>query len=268
MKAKLAQDAVARDATQAQLLQENTRLRGDLLTVAVRVSHDLRTPLGGIVNTGELLKEILADKEPAAAELAGSLFTSVDEMSKLIGQIRFVTKASAEPKPKERVNMAEIVSGVLQRLESRILQKSATVAEPESWPEANGVADWLEFVWWNLVANALQHAGEKPQIKLEWRREKTGFRFQVCDNGEGVSPEKCGKLFQPFHSLHEPDSAGGLGLSIVQRLVELQGGNCGYERPPTGGSLFFFTLPAANHTDTSGLPSAILEIRSATKMSV
>jgi signal transduction histidine kinase len=243
MKAELAQDAATRKVTQEQLLRENARLRGDLLTVAVRVNHDLRTPLGGIVNTGELLKEILAEKDPAAAALTDSLFISVDEMSKLISQIRVVTKASADPKPKARVNMAEIVSGVLQRLESRILKKSATVAEPGSWPEVNGVADWLEFIWWNFLANALQHAGEKPQIELNWRQEKNGLRFQVCDNGVGVPAEIREKLFQPFDTLHKPDSRWGLGLSVVQRLVDLQGGDCGYEPNPKGGACFYFTLP-------------------------
>jgi signal transduction histidine kinase len=244
MKAELAQDTATRKVTQEQLLRENARLRGDLLTVAVRVNHDLRTPLGGIVNTGELLKEILVEKEPAAAALTDSLFTSADEMSKLIGQIRVITKASADPKPKARVNMAEIVSGVLQRLESRILKKPATVAEPGSWPEVNGVADWLEFIWWNFVANALQHAGERPQIELNWRQEKNGLRFQVCDNGVGVPAEVREKLFQPFDTLHKPDSGWGLGLSAVQRLVDLQGGNCGYEPNPKGGACFYFTLPA------------------------
>jgi signal transduction histidine kinase len=243
MKAELAQNS-ARAVTQEQLLRENARLRGDLLTVAVRVSHDLRTPLGGIVNTGELLQEILVEKEPAAAALADSLFISVDEMSKLIAQIRFVTKATADPKPKERVHMAEIVSGVLQRLESRVLKKSATVIEPGSWPEVNGVADWLEFIWWNFLANALQHAGEKPQIELSWKKEKDGFRFQVCDNGVGVPAEVRARLFQPFDSLHKPDSTYGLGLSCVQRLVDLQGGDCGYEPNPKGGACFYFTLPA------------------------
>src|SRR5471030_263552 len=182
MKAEFAQDAVARKVTQDQLLRENARLRGDLLTIAVRVSHDLRTPLGGIVNTGELLQEILVEKEPAAAAMAESLFTSVDEMSKLIGQIRIITRATAEPKPKERLNTAEIVSGVLQRLESRILKTQATVAEPPSWPEVNSVADWLEIIWWNFLANAIQHAGPKPRIELNWHQEKEGFRFQVCDS--------------------------------------------------------------------------------------
>ena len=210
MKAELAQDAAARKVTQEQLLRENARLRGDLLTVAVRVNHDLRTPLGGIVNTGELLKEILAEKDPAAAALTDSLFISVDEMSKLISQIRIITRATADPKPKERVNMAEIVSGVLQRLESRILKKSATVAESSSWPEVNGVADWLEFIWWNFLANALHHAGEKPQIELNWRQEKNGLRFQVCDNGIGVPAER-------FH-VRERDLAGEAAAEVDRPL--------------------------------------------------
>jgi len=245
MKEKLAQDAAAREATQEQLLRENVRLRGDLLTVAVRVSHDLRTPLGGIVNTGELLQEILLEKDPASAALTNSLFTSVDEMSKLIHQIRIITKATADPKPKARVSVGEIVSAVLQRLESRILKTQATVTDPGSWPEVNGVADWLEFIWWNLLANALQHAGEKPRIELSWHQEKDGFRFQICDSGVGVPAEIRARLFQPFDSLHKPESGWGLGLSVVQRLVDLQGGNCGYEPNSNGGACFFFTLPTA-----------------------
>jgi signal transduction histidine kinase len=244
MKEKFASDA-AREITREELLRENARLRGDLLTVAVRVSHDLRTPLGGIVNTGELLQEILREKEPAAAAMAESLFTSVDEMSKLIGQIRIIGSATADPKPKERVNMAEIVSGVLQRLESRILKMQATVTGPASWPAVNGVADWLEIIWWNFLANALQHAGEKPKIELNWRQENGGFRFQVCDSGVGIPAEVSAKLFQPFDSLHKPESGFGLGLSVVQRLVDLQGGSCGCEPNPDGGACFFFTLPAA-----------------------
>jgi signal transduction histidine kinase len=258
MKSKHKQDQEDDRARYDELMRENTRLRGDLLTIATRISHDLRTPLGGIVNTGELLKELLVEKEPAAA-LTDSLFTSVDEMSKLIGQIRVITKASADPKPKERVNMAEIVSGVLQRFESRILKKSAIVAEPDSWPEVNGVADWLEFIWRNFIANTLQHAGEKPQIELNWRQEKDGFRFQVCDNCGGVPAEVREKLFQAFDTLHKPGGTRGLGLSCVQRLVDLQGGNCGYEHLP-GGSLFFFTLPAVKHSDTSHLSPAIQKI--------
>ncbi len=228
---------------QDRLVRENARLRGDLLTVATRISHDLRAPLGGIMSTGEILREILAEKEPASVALTNPLFSSVDELSRLIKSVSIVTKASARPRAKGKVHMGEIVSGVLQQLESRTLKRRATLVEPDSWPEVEGVDAWLEVIWWNLLANALQHAGESPRIEFGWREETGKIRFWISDNGPGVPAGKRNKLFQTFDSLHEPDSLHGLGLSVVQRLVELQGGDCGYEVNPKVGARFFFTLP-------------------------
>lgn len=244
MKENLMQDETGRKVTPEQLLRENARLRGDLRTMATRINHDLRTPLGGIITTAELLKETLATKHSDALPLAGSLFTSADELAKLFSQLRFLTKAAADPKPKERVNMEMIVLGALAVVESRALKRRATITQPGAWPAVEGVPDWLEFIWVNLLTNALQHAGEQPQIKLGWFKEKQGFNFQVSDNGGGVPPEMRAKLFQPFDSLHQLGSTRGLGLSIVQRLVDLQGGQCGYAPNPPGGACFYFTLPS------------------------
>jgi K+-sensing histidine kinase KdpD len=221
--------------------EENARLRGDLLTVASRVSHDLRTPLGGIVTAAEVLREILAEhKEPDS--LPKAILDSVDDMARLIKQVSTVTRATAHPLPKEPVQMGGIVAATLQRLESRIEKKHAVIAEPASWPQVNGVAEWLEAIWSNFLMNALQHTGEKPRVELSWCEINGAYRFAIADNGGGVPDHVRQGLFQPFHLLHKPDSARGLGLSVVQRLVELQGGNCGYE-PVAGGSLFFFSLP-------------------------
>jgi K+-sensing histidine kinase KdpD len=225
------------------LAQENARLRGDLLTMARRISHDLRTPLGGIMSSGEVLKEILAESEPDSVVLVDSLLRSADEISSLIKRASFIAKASVNPSPKTLVEMGEVVSGVLQQLESRILKKSATVTEPKSWPQVNGVAAWLDIIWWNFLANALQHAGIAPKIELGWRKDGGKFYFFICDNGSGVPENERGRLFQKFESLHELDSTRGLGLSVVQRLVELQDGDCGYESQSKGGANFYFTLP-------------------------
>jgi signal transduction histidine kinase len=225
-------------ATREELLRENARLRGDLLTVARRISHDLRTPLGGILTTSEVLKETLADNSPSSASLVAPIFNSAEGMAKLIERMSFVLKASVNPIAKEQVKMGDVVFRALQSLESKVLKKNMSVSEPTSWPEVSGVAAWLEVVWWNLLTNAVQHG--KSRIELGWSREKGGWRFWIYDDGDGVAAEKRDKLFQPFDSLHGPDSTQGLGLSIVERLVELQGGDCSYE--PVGGS-FYFTLP-------------------------
>lgn len=241
MKAEFELNAPAEKTTPDQLLRENTRLRGDLLTVARRISHDLRTPLGGILTTGEMLKETLVENG-VPTTLVAPIFDSAEEMTKLIERVGFVLKASANPPVKERVPMGEVVFRVLQIWEGKIFKKNAAVSEPASWPEVNGVFSWLEIVWGNLLGNALRHG--KDPIELGWREENGNFRFWVCDNGGGVPREKRAKLFQPFDSLHEPDAPHGLGLPIVQRLMKLQDGNCGYEPRLEGGACFYFTLPS------------------------
>lgn len=224
------------------LEEENARLRGDLLTIAGRISHDLRTPLGGIVTAAEVLGEIHSEQKQVLA-LTQAISDSVDDMTRLIGRISLITRATASPIPPGPVNMAEVVAATLARLESRILKKSATLVEPPSWPQARGVAAWLEVVWFNYLTNALEHTTEKPRIELSWREENDSCRFGIGDNGGGVREDIRPLLFQPFETLHKPGGAGGLGLSIVQRLLQLQGGHCGYE-PRPGGSFFFFSLPS------------------------
>jgi len=223
-------------------LRENARLKGDLQTIASRICHDLRTPLGGIITPAEFLKEVLLEKEPSLVVFVDSLLDSAEDISRLITRVSFLAKASANPSPKQRVAMGDVVAQVLQRLESLTLEKQATVNEPDSWPEVNGVEKWLETIWWNLLANALQHSGKSPRIELGWQPETDRIRFWIQDNGLGVS-DRNAKLFQPFESLHELNSARGLGLSIVQRLVELQDGDCGHEPQSGAGAYFFFTLP-------------------------
>jgi signal transduction histidine kinase len=117
------------------------------------------------------------------------------------------------------------------------------VSQPASWPEVAGVAPWLQVIWWNLLDNALKHGGPSAEIRLAWSRAPDGYRFSVVDRGAGIAPALQAGLFQPFDQLHALRTPG-LGLSIVQRLVALQGGRCGYERLADGTSAFFFILPA------------------------
>ena len=121
--------------------------------------------------------------------------------------------------------------------------QGATITQPPTWPQIKGVSAWLETVWWNLLAIALQHANKTPlRIELGWDKE-IHFRFWISDNGSGVSEPKRMKLFQPFERLHDPEAAPGLGLSIVNRLVDLHGGACGHLESPQSGACFFFQLP-------------------------
>jgi K+-sensing histidine kinase KdpD len=229
---------------QLALRRELARARGDLLAIGSRMTHDLRTQVAGILSTCELLKEILADEEPSRAELTQPIFDSVDGLGKIIERLAFLAKASARGPVKKRMDMGDVVFRALQRMDREIARKNASLVQPAFWPEVVCEPAWVEKIWRNLVANALKHGREAPRIELGWVREAREHRFWISDNGPGVHPELQFQLFQPFHLMHRTNSPRGMGLPIIQRLVEMQGGRCGYEPRKEGSPVFFFTMPA------------------------
>ena len=225
---------------QHELLWENLRLRGDLKTVARRISHDLRTPVGCIHTTSDMLPELDA---ASIASMAGVIKQSSTEISEIIDRVSFVLKASADSSPLGPVKMGQVVSQVLTEFEAEIKRTGAEVTAPSSWPEVNGVAPWLHVIWWNLIGNAFKHGGTIPRFALTWEQRGSDYRFAITDHGSGVPATRLATLFVPFDQLHDVRSSG-LGLSIVQRLTALQGGSCGYEKTERGLAAFYFTLPA------------------------
>ena len=225
------------------LNRELARARGDLLAIGTRVAHDLRTQVAGILASAELLREILEEGEPARAELIQPIFDSVDGLEQIIVHLSFLAKVSARAAAKKRMDMGDVVFRALQRLEGEIRRRNASIVQPAYWPEVVGEAPWVEAIWCNLVGNALKYGDVRPQIELGWMQEEDEHRFCIRDSGVGVPPEKRSQLFQPFHLLHRKNSPRGLGLPLAQRLVELQGGRCGYAPREERGSDFYFTLP-------------------------
>ena len=110
-----------------------------------------------------------------------------------------------------------------------------------------GHGPWVEEVWYNYVCNAIKYGGEPPRVELGADVADNGaVRFWVRDNGKGLLPEEQANLFRPFHRLNRVDTKGyGLGLSIVQRIMERLDGAVGVESQPGQGCTFYFTLPDA-----------------------
>jgi signal transduction histidine kinase len=226
-----------------ELLRENIRLRGDLKTVARRVSHDLRTPLGCIYTTSGVFKELPTGDQESVLAMAGIIKESAMEISQIVDRVSFVLKASADPIAPSRVDMGGVVATVLTQLAADLQKADARVTLPSSWPETAGVTTWLQVIWSNLLRNAFQHGGPSANILVAWKPDDRGYRFSITDRGNGIPDARTAGLFSPFDRLHALH-VSGLGLSFVQRLVSLQGGQCDYAKTPEGSS-FYFTLPAA-----------------------
>jgi hypothetical protein len=239
--------ALGHDARRAE-----SRARGDLCTIARRISHEMRSPLGCIVTSAEVLREEFSQHPGAIDALVQPILDSATEMTRLINQLTTIARATAAPVASTAVDVGLAAWNARERLASRIMKTGAELTEPETWPEAWGVFEWVEQVWENLLANALDHAGENPRVDLGWERTGGGLRFFVRDRGQGVSADARDRLFRPFHQLHRIDSGRGIGLSLVQRLVELQGGQCGHESVDPHGACFHFTLPPVPESNSAG----------------
>jgi signal transduction histidine kinase len=228
---------------QHELLRENLQLRGDLKTIARRVRHDLLSPLNCIYLSCEILKEFLSAEAPAVQSQLGVIHRSLNEACQVLDRVSEVLKASADPLPLVDLDMGTVVDRVLGNLESEIQQNGALLKRPSQWPKVQGVEKWLEMIWWNLLINALRHGSPSPSIQLGWEPNHQAMRFWVVNQGPALPAGIEANLFRRFDQLHALPGHG-LGLSLVQRLVSLQGGRCGYERRGQDASCFYFTLPS------------------------
>lgn len=231
-----------------ELEKRNTELN----TFARTVAHDLKNPLHGIVNLSGLLLDQCATspvlEEEAInylqlIEQAGQeMFNTIEALLLLAG---LSNQNTIQTQP---LDMAEIINRVVEkRLVYMLRDFQAQISLAETWPVAKGYAPWVEEVWANYLSNALKYGGQPPQLELGADVQAGRMiRFWLHDNGPGLSLEAQAKLFTPFTRLHQTRVEGhGLGLSIVQQIIEKLGGQVGVESVEGQGSTFYFMLPAA-----------------------
>lgn len=236
------------------LRRQRARLRGDLASFGSRIAHDLRTPLGGIMTTAEMLQEILADEHPAEAPHLAPILESAEGMAKLIERVSFFAKATVSTEPPQRCDMGTAFWNAFQGIERRLLNSGATLQQPSRWPTVSAHPAWLETVWRNLLVNAVQHSEPGTRLEAGWAEDGDHLRFWLHNNHR--APTANPPQFFPFHRLHEPGATRGLGLPIVQRLIQREGGRCGVETTADGVRLFF-TLPVnPDSAPSSPIPAA------------
>lgn len=231
------------------LRSENAELDAFSHTVA----HDLKNPISLMVGFASLLHERGRDlPEDEFRECTAAIVDSGHKMDGIIEDLLLlagVRKQNIQPAP---LGMSGIVAEAMRRLERAIRKAEAEIRLPVEWPTALGYGPWVEEIWVNYIGNALNYGGRKPQIELGADQAQAGIiRFWIRDHGPGISPTDQARLFTPFTQLAQVKTEGhGLGLSIVMRIAEKLGGTAGVESQIDRGSLFWFTLKAADRTAT------------------
>lgn len=245
-------NAMINDQLEARVAERTAELASmveDLDAFAATVAHDLKSPLGTIVGYANLLLDMGAELPPERHdEMVGVIMKSGQRMAAMITDLLTLARIRQETEVNraEPLRMAELVQQAQERLRHHIEESGAQIRSPGAWPVVLGYPAWVEEVWANYLSNAIKYGGTPPRIDIGAEPvDAYSVRFWVRDNGKGLSEEQAESLFKSFKRLNQDGrvEGHGLGLSIVKRIIERQGGEVGVYSLPGQGATFWFTLP-------------------------
>jgi PAS domain S-box-containing protein len=242
---KRAQRALRRRADQLiRLARRLKKSNEDLDQFAYITSHDLRAPLRGIANLSRWIEEDLGDRfTPEAHQQMEMLRGRVHRMEALINGILQYSRVGRVKIRPERVDIEQLIRECIDLLGP---PAQFVFDIGPDMPVIVGQKLRLQQVIMNLISNAIKHH-DRPGGRLRISARDLGelYEFSFSDNGPGIAPAYHEKIFQLFQTLRPRDQveATGVGLSLVKRIVESQGGSVQVESQEGHGATFRFTWP-------------------------
>ena len=214
--------------------------------MAAGIAHEIRNPLGIIKNTAQLLREEL-DDAGVETDLVKYIPEEVDRLNEtLTGYLEFAKDA---PLRRETVDLVELVRRTLKLVHRDFASAQVTIEhdlEAREPVEIGADSRKLQQVVLNLVLNGVQAMPQggtlSVRIDAPWPEQPTMVALHVRDTGVGMDRATAEQIFEPFYTSKEKGS--GLGLHVVQRIVEDHGGFIELETEPGEGTAFRVVLPA------------------------
>lgn len=227
--------------------------------MASSISHDLRHALAAIVANAEFLLESRLSTEQRE-ELYQEVRIAVNQMTELIDSLLEFSR-TRESLRLTHGNVKESVDRVVQtiRTHPRFHLVWITVRQDGNcggWFDTKK----LERALYNLLLNACEAtSAESGRISVELTQIPKGVQIRLADNGRGIPEAVRGNLFEPFVSAGK-ENGTGLGLTVVQKIVQDHGGDISVESTSEEGTVFRLTLPLSPRSAADGLQEGRLEL--------
>lgn len=241
-----------REEAQSILLEtEKEKMRSNLLRA---VSHDLRTPLTGIIGSATTLLENEAElEEVIRKKMLSDIQQDAEWLIHMVENLLSVTRisgGSTNLKKQEEI-VEEVVGEAVTRVRKRFPQTTIDVKVPDELLIVPMDATLIEQVLINLMENAIRHSGTALPLSVRVSHKKSGIIFTVSDQGKGIDPERLADIFDGKSTNGSSDSSRGIGigLSICKSIILAHGGKIVARNNTDKGASFTFVLPMKGESE-------------------
>lgn len=231
------------DVTERAFAERNRR------EFTANVSHELKTPLQGIIGSAELLENGLVKQEDVP-RFIGHIRSEAQRLVTLIGDIiRLSQLDEGEPMPAEPVELLALAREVAESLQSAAAARNVTITVEGEPVELTGVRRLLYEIIFNLCDNAIKYNTDGGRVQVTVTKANETAAVTVRDTGIGIPPDQQDRVFERFYRVdksHSKASGGtGLGLSIVKHAVQYHHGAIHLQSEVGKGTEIRVTFPVA-----------------------
>ena len=219
----------------------------ELEAFAYSVSHDLRAPLRAIDGFTRILVEDYGPKlDDEGVRICSVISDNARRMSTLIDDLLTFSRLNRSDLHFVKLDMKSIVEKAFAELITPELLNKIDFHIDDLW-NASGDSAMIKQVWTNLISNAIKFSSkrEKIIIRVTSKKGNKGVEYCIRDNGSGFDMKYVDKLFGVFQRLHniKEYEGTGVGLAIVQRIIQRHNGNIRASGEVDKGASFYFSLP-------------------------
>jgi signal transduction histidine kinase len=215
------------------------------------VSHELRTPLNAILGYTEIIA-MQAQDLPQVAEMAARIKANTGRLKVMVESLldRAMLEAGAiqiQKIPFHPVELFQQVESLMSGMAAEQRVKLVLTLDPALPDELCGDPQRLNQVLVNLISNGIKFTDPGGMVTVHLWMERPAWLLEVADTGIGIPPERLPDIFEPFRRGSDfatrRHQGAGLGLSIVQRLVDLMGGSIKVRSTVGRGATFTLRFP-------------------------
>jgi two-component system, LuxR family, sensor kinase FixL len=242
-------DITTRKTAAAEIQRINEELRQkneEMQQFVYTVSHDLKSPLVTLEGFVGFLREELDDDNPEeAAKCMERIVRSTARMGQLINDLLQLSRVGMVRNEPEPIDLNVLVAELAADLENQIEQSGFTLNIQPALPTILADRVRVTQVFENLITNAMKYGrgADRPEITIGTEKHEGTSMVFVQDNGPGIAPEHQERIFRPFERLQTDQEGTGIGLAIVHRIVQINGGSVSINSVPGEGARFNLSLP-------------------------